>query len=108
MARKKDIDLDSYVSEAKENITADRKKARETLDGLLLAIGGGVNKDRVSDYTGAHNSAAKLLETMQRSNEQLVKLIGLIYKEKARKEEGDDFDLSDDDAGSIYSEIKGK
>ena len=46
--------------------------------------------------------AAKHIETMQRSNEQLVKIIGIKQKDKDKI-----LELSEDDKSSLYDIIQG-
>ena len=67
--------LDSLVNEALDNIRNDRKAAREFLNEIANMIANNTEENR-------HLSpvAAKHIETLQRSNEQLVKLIGLKQK----------------------------
>mgnify|MGYP001436422607 CR=1 FL=1 len=68
-------DLDTLIGEALGNIRDDRKLAREFLNEIAnqIAIDSEQNK-----YLSP--VAAKHIETMQRSNEQLVKIIGLKQK----------------------------
>ena len=71
----KNNDLESLVDEALTNIRDDRKAAREFLNEIANQIA----------HDAEHNKylspvAAKHIETMQRSNEQLVKIISLKQK----------------------------
>ena len=67
--------LDGLINEALDNIRNDRKSAREFLNEIAnqIAIDSEQNK-----YLSP--VAAKHIETMQRSNEQLVKIIGIKQK----------------------------
>ena len=70
-------DWDNLMDEALDNIRDDRKSAREFLNEIANQI--------VKDpEQNKHLSpvAAKHVETMQRSNEQLVKLIGHFFYQK--------------------------
>jgi len=68
-------DLESLIDEALTNIRNDRKMAREFLNEIAnqIATNGEQNK-----YLSP--VAAKHIETLQRSNEQLVKLISVRQK----------------------------
>ena len=68
-------DLESLISEALGNIRDDRKSAREFLNEIANCIA--VSPDQNKYLSPV---AAKHIETMQRSNEQLVKLISLRQK----------------------------
>ena len=68
--------LDEYVDEALENIRNDRKLAREFLNELANEIAKDPDNNRSLSPV-----AAKHVETMQRSNEQLVKSIGIKQKQ---------------------------
>ena len=59
-----------------------------------------VSKER---YADAGTTAAKFVETLQRSNEQLVKLATIMYKKESAK---DNFALSDDDKNELFDLIK--
>ena len=68
-------DLDSLMTEALENVRNDRKIAREFLNEIANQIANDAEQNqRLSPV------AAKHIETMQRSNEQLVKIINLKQK----------------------------
>lgn len=89
-------DLDSLINEALQNIRDDRKIARELLNDTanIIAV-----KPDDSRYLGP--VAAKHVETLQRSNEQLVKVAGLIHK-KQEKNVG----LSEEDKKEIFNIIQ--
>ena len=89
-------DLESYLGEAVDNVREDRDKAKELLEQL---------EELVSEDTYSHKQlgmvAAKYLETLQRSNEQLVKIAALMQK-KQSKNEG----LSEKDKDDLFDMIK--
>jgi len=88
----KDSDLDTLIGEALSNIRDDRKLAREFLNEIANQIAADADNNR-----GLSPVAAKHIETMQRSNEQLVKIIGLKSKKKDQN-----FELSESDKNEIY------
>ena len=90
-------DLDDLIDEALGNIRDDRKVAREFLNEIANQIA--VNSDNNKYLSPV---AAKHIETMQRSNEQLVKIIGLQQKTQAQG-----FELSDVDKDNLFDMIKG-
>ena len=89
-------DLDSLIEEALGNIRNDRKVAREFLNEVASQI---ANDPEQNKYLSP--VAAKHVETLQRSNEQLVKVAGMMSKNKSS--EG----LSKKDMEDIYSAISG-
>ena len=76
-------DLDSYLGEAIDNIREDRGKAKEFLEQLEEAV-----SEAEDTYNLKHLGlvAAKYLETLQRSNEQLVKVAALLQKKQSKSE----------------------
>ncbi len=90
-------DLDSLINEALENIRSDRKIAREFLNEVANQIAVDADKNKYLSPV-----AAKHIETMQRSNEQLVKLIGLRQKGQSQNME-----LSEEDKNSLFDMIQG-
>ena len=90
-------DLDDLIDEALGNIRDDRKVAREFLNEIANQIA--VNSDNNKYLSPV---AAKHIETMQRSNEQLVKIIGLQQKTQAQG-----FELSDVDKDNLFNMNQG-
>lgn len=90
-------DVDKLVDEALDNIRGDRKLAREFLNEIANLIATDPQSNRSLSPV-----AAKHIETLQRSNEQLVKIIGL--KQKESKEQG----LSLADKDELFDMIQGK
>jgi hypothetical protein len=89
--------FDNLVDEAIKNIEKDRKSAKELLDDIKSLL-----RNNKIDHSGIGNTAAKYLEVMQRSNEQLVKLAGL--KQKNLKVEDEEF--TEEDAESVLDAIQ--
>jgi hypothetical protein len=93
------IDEESLLEEALSNIRDDRDETLELLAELRSEM---MTKNVAHKEVGI--TASKYVETLQRSNEQLVKLITLLRKEKAV--EGP-LDLSEAEANEIFDRIKG-
>lgn len=89
--------LDKLLEEAVNNIRADRSKADSLLSDVASWIGQAQDRHGQVGIT-----AAKYLETLQRSNEQLVK-IAAIMKTKLNTEYGD---LDKDEKEDIYDELE--
>tara|TARA_Y100000593_G_scaffold94378_1_gene193154 strand:- start:994 stop:1287 length:294 start_codon:yes stop_codon:yes gene_type:complete len=93
MSKKKD--LDTLINEALCNIRSDRQLAREFLNDIANEIVRDAEKiSRLSPV------AAKHVEVLQRSNEQLVKLISMQHKHKEAP------GLSDEDKNSIFDMLQ--
>ena len=67
--------LDSFIDKASENINEDRAATKTLLMSLMQYMQTGDDRHREFGLI-----AAKYLETLQRSNEQLVKIAALIQK----------------------------
>lgn len=87
---------DKYITKAITNIEKDREVTTELLNDVMSYIG----TDR-SKHAEVGHVTAKYIESLQRSNEQLVKLVTLM----AKKEDSLFGDLSDDDKINIYDQI---
>jgi hypothetical protein len=92
-------DLDHYLGKAIKNIQDDREVTRELLDDVIRYIG---KNEENHKFVG--QTAAKYVETLQRSNEQLVKVSSLIQKQQAGLSEG----LSEDDKADIFDMLQDK
>tara|TARA_R100000005_G_C4876127_1_gene130086 strand:- start:154 stop:444 length:291 start_codon:yes stop_codon:yes gene_type:complete len=87
--------VEEQLKEALDNIREDRKITRELLDDAIKFVA----KDEAR-HQQIGMTLAKYVETLQRSNEQIVKIATLMSKnEKAAG-------LSDSDMEDIYSMIK--
>ena len=84
--------LEKYIDEAINNIRNDRDVTRRLLDDVMVYLSKSDERHREVGIT-----AAKYVETLQRSNEQLVKVASLIQK-KESKQEG----LTDEDKTEIF------
>tara|TARA_R110000824_G_scaffold337389_4_gene523967 strand:+ start:320 stop:628 length:309 start_codon:yes stop_codon:yes gene_type:complete len=95
MGKGKHINSQNFVEEAADNIRKDRALASTLLIELMKILKADETKHQ---YSGP--VAAKYLETLQRSNEQLVKLASLISKK-----ENISVDLSQLEKSEIYDLI---
>ena len=86
--------VDTYIDEALTNIRKDRDLTRELLDDAIKWL----SKDEAR-HKEVGIVMAKYVETLQRSNEQLVKIINMVSKKESS--EG----LTASDMESIYSAI---
>ena len=93
-------DLNALIEQALDNIKNDRQTTEILLSQLqeYMAVPG--NQDRYSD---SGPIAAKFVETLQRSNEQLVKLATLVYK---KDQVSNQAGLSEDDKKQLFDIIK--
>jgi hypothetical protein len=89
-------DLENCLETAYENIVNDRALALTLLTDLMQYI----HKEEAR-HKDVGLTAAKYLETLQRSNEQLVKISGLLYK-KSHQNEG----LTTTDKEDLYALIQ--
>jgi predicted patatin/cPLA2 family phospholipase len=70
--------VENFIEEAKNNITEDRAATKTLLMNLMKYMQVADDRHREVGLV-----AAKYLETLQRSNEQLVKLAALVQKDTA-------------------------
>ena len=88
--------LDKQIDDALKNITNDRAVTTSLLNDLMEYM-----KKSSSTHAEVGPVAAKYVETLQRSNEQLVKLVGIMNK-NAKVETG----LSMRDKEELFDLIK--
>ena len=91
-------EFDDLMDEAIENIRNDRQVAREFLNELANQIAQNAENNRALSPV-----AAKHIETMQRSNEQLVKVLSLKQKERTKE-----IGLTEEDKASLFDMIQGE
>tara|TARA_R110000824_G_scaffold104765_6_gene248447 strand:- start:183 stop:467 length:285 start_codon:yes stop_codon:yes gene_type:complete len=84
--------IDNYLEEAIGNIRKDREITKELLNDLIVYLSADEARHREVGQI-----AAKYVETLQRSNEQLVKVVTLL-----QKKEGGTASLSDLDKTEIF------
>ena len=88
--------IDDYIEEVLNNIRNDRKVTRELLDDAIKWL----SKDEAR-HKEVGIVMSKYVETLQRSNEQLVKVVGMMSK----KSNSDG--LSKKDMEEIYNSLSG-
>ena len=91
--------VEELAQKAIQNIEADRKSTETLLKDLEQQLSTG-------QYTHVEvgTIAAKFLETLQRSNEQLVKLVGILSKQK---DSSSNFKLDDSEKENLFDMIEG-
>ena len=90
--------FDNLIDEALSNIRDDRKMAKEFLNEIANQIAANAEQNKYLSPV-----AAKHIETMQRSNEQLVKIINI--KQKGSNES---FELNQKEKDEIFDMIQEK
>ena len=91
----KEFDKSKLLEEAIINIRADR----EVTSDLLYELREDIVQNK-TNHTAAGQTAAKYVETLQRSNEQLVKIVAMMDKKEPKEEKID--------KNSLYDLIKEK
>ena len=89
---------DNYLDEAIKNIRKDREITKDLLNDLIIYLS--IDEAR---HTEVGTVAAKYVETLQRSNEQLVKIVTLLEKKKSTSA-----GLTDDDKSEIFDLLNGE
>ena len=82
--------LEHYLEAAIKNIEDDREVTKELLDDVIRYISKNEEHHKVVGQT-----AAKYVETLQRSNEQLVKVSMIIHKKQSGNTGLSEFDKAD-------------
>lgn len=83
MAKKKNQNLEEFIGEALENIRSDRAITSHLLTELVQEMN---KQGSISTIQQCGMIASKYVETLQRSNEQIVKLAGLLQKKEGKQE----------------------
>jgi malonyl CoA-acyl carrier protein transacylase len=92
------MDKDKLFNEVISNIRKDRLETESLLIELKNELAAGETTHARSGIV-----AAKYVETLQRSNEQIVKLIAMLQKDKEKEL---DVSLSNDEKENIFELIK--
>ena len=92
-------DAKKLIKDSIQNIEDDRKLTVDLLNELRSEIQNGE-----TNHSRSGAIAAKNVETLQRSNEQLVKLANMLAKQRAIDE---DLTLSDEETDSLFKVIQG-
>jgi hypothetical protein len=90
--------LDETLSSALDNVEEDRATTKELLQDLMKYLGAAEERHREVGPV-----AAKYVETLQRSNDQLVKIASLMQKQKSSS-----FEFSSSDKDQLYNIINDK
>ena len=92
MGKRQHIKLEDYIEETTTNIREDRAIAKSLLMDTIKDM-------KVSDAARKEmgSIAAKYVENLQRSNEQMVKLTALLQKQKSQQ-----FGLTADDKEQLF------
>ena len=92
MGKRRNLNLEDYIEETTTNIREDRAIAKSLLMDAIRDM-------KVTDVARRELGpiAAKYVENLQRSNEQMVKLTGLIQKQRSEQ-----FGLSADDKEELF------
>ena len=92
MGKRRNLNLSDYIEETTTNIREDRAMAKSLLMDAISDM-------KVSDSSRKELGpiAAKYVENLQRSNEQLVKLAALLQRQRSH-----DVGLTDDDKEELY------
>lgn len=91
------LKMDTLLEKAVNNIESDRKLATELLEDVGEYLG-----EDPARYREAGMVAAKYLETLQRSNEQLVKISGILEKTFTDELE----DLTEEEKESLFEDLE--
>ena len=90
-----------YIQESIQNVRDDRSMTNTLLTDLLIEM-------KKSPDSDTHKQlgfiASKYVETLQRSNEQLVKIAALLQKQASKQE---DVTLSNEDKDELFDLIQG-
>ena len=90
--------LEKHLSDAVENINSDRAVTNSLLADVIIML-----KKNELNHKEMGQIAAKYVETLQRSNEQLVKVCTILHKQ-TNSTSG----LSDQDKDELFDMIKDK
>jgi len=92
MGKRQNLKLEDYIEETTTNIREDRAMAKSLLMDVMADM-----KLSPSDRREMGSIAAKFVENLQRSNEQMVKLAALMQRQKSQQ-----FSLSADDKEELF------
>ena len=92
--------LDKFIEDANNNINSDRALASKLLVELMQEMGKSTDKYIHKEFG---DTAASYLETLQRSNEQLVKLTAILQRRESTQN-----NLGFDEKDQIFDMIKNR
>lgn len=93
--------VQKYIEETVQNVRNDRSVTNSLLTDLLLEM---KKTSDVDNHKELGFIASKYVETLQRSNEQLVKIAALLQKQESAEE---DVSLSSEDKDELFDLIQG-
>tara|TARA_R110000824_G_scaffold117207_2_gene269059 strand:- start:876 stop:1190 length:315 start_codon:yes stop_codon:yes gene_type:complete len=93
--------VQEYIEETVKNIRDDRSVTSNLLTDLLIEM---KKTSDVDNHKQLGLIASKYVETLQRSNEQLVKIAALVQKQTSEEE---DVSLSSEDKDELFDLIQG-
>ena len=88
---------DRLLEKALKNIENDRQRTSKLLSGLEEVL-----RHEAHDYKELGVTAAKFVETLQRSNEQLVKIVGMLSKNNPKESRT----LSKEEKEALYNDLE--
>ena len=92
MAKRRNLNLDEYLEETTKNIREDRAMAKTLLMDVMADM-----KASSAERREMAPFAAKFIENLQRSNEQMVKLASILQRQKTNQ-----VGLSEDDKEQLF------
>ena len=92
MAKRRDLSLEEYLEETTKNIREDRAMAKSLLIDVMTDMAASA-----TDRREMGPIAAKFVENLQRSNEQMVKLASILQRQKVTN-----VGLSEDDKEQLF------
>jgi len=92
MAKRRNLNLDDYLEETTKNIREDRAMAKTLLIDVMADMAAST-----TDRREMGPIAAKFVENLQRSNEQMVKLAALLQRQSSNQ-----IGLTGDDKDQIF------
>mgnify|MGYP001351872118 FL=1 len=92
MAKRRNLNLEDYVDETTKNIREDRAMAKTLLIDVMTDMAASA-----TDRREMGPIAAKFVENLQRSNEQMVKLASILQRQKTNQ-----IGLTDDDKEQLF------
>jgi len=92
MGKQRDLSLETYIEETTKNIKEDRAMAKTLLMDVMADMAASSHDRREFGPL-----AAKFVENLQRSNEQMVKLAAILQRQKTGN-----VGLTDDDKEQLF------
>jgi hypothetical protein len=92
MAKRRDLSLEEYLEETTKNIREDRAMAKSLLIDVMTDMAASA-----TDRREMGPIAAKFVENLQRSNEQMVKLASILQRQKVTN-----VGLTEDDKEQLF------